>query len=314
MAGPLISVIMPAFNCEDFIAQSIASVLAQDYENFELIIVDDGSTDRTVDIARSFGPPVTVMQQSNGGAAAARNHGMEAARGEYIGFLDADDIWHPQKLSSQCAYIEDRPRVGLVYSDWQEWHPDSNGQWSVPVSFTSPITSSIPDEALCGWLYSKLLLDCVLHTITVLMRKEVVDRTGKMSTHLVNGEDYDYWLRVSRNYEIHKLRDVVALYRIRPESLARKVYQKNYELEVVESALKTWGAASPDGTTVTAKQLERRIANLCFDFAYRHFHGGDVRIAQRASIRAIRTRPLWPTGWKYLLLSSMKRFAAPTSN
>ena len=111
---------MPAYNCEDYIAESIESVLAQDYENLELLVVDDGSTDSTPDVIRSFGSAVTLVQRNNGGAAAARNYGMEIARGEYVSFLDADDIWHQQKLSTQFAYIESRPDVGIVFSDYRD--------------------------------------------------------------------------------------------------------------------------------------------------------------------------------------------------
>jgi len=307
MVKPLVSVIMPAFNCEEFIGESIESVLAQDYENVELLVVDDGSTDSTPDVVRSFGSAVNLLHCPKGGAAAARNYGMNVAGGEFVSFLDADDIWHPQKLSTQFNYIDGRNEVGIVFSAWQEWEPDEAGAWHIPAPFLEPIATSTPDPQYCGWLYSRLLLDCELHTITVLIRKSVIDSIGRMNTDLASGEDYEYWLRVSRQFEIHKLRDVVALYRIRPGSLARQAHERNFGYEVLDNALRTWGVRSPDGSQVSQSQLRRRIARLWLDFAYMHFHYGDMAVAANASKRVIRERPLWFGGWKYYALSKLKR-------
>ena len=297
---------MPAYNCEDYVAASIESVLGRDYGNLELLVVDDGSSDRTPQIAQSYGSRVRLIEQENGGAAAARNLGLKTARGEYISFLDSDDIWHPEKLSSQFAYIDSHPEVGLVFSGWQEWLPDDSGEWSIPEGFLQNRTRSTPDPDASGWIYSKLLLDCAMHTITVLIRKSVVEEVGYMKADLVNGEDYDYWLRVSRLCEIHKLQDVVALYRIRPGSLVRQVHERNYEYEVLENALRTWGRKAPDGSGVSGTKLRQRIARLWLDFAYNHYHEGDTRLAIDAAKHVIRARPFWPAGWKYLLVSSLK--------
>jgi len=307
MKTPSVSVVMPTYNCEDFVKEAIDSVLAQDLEDVELIVIDDGSTDSTRSIIESFGTSVRAVSQKNAGAAAARNHGIRLARGKYISFLDADDLWHPQKLSSQFAYLERHVDVGLVFSDWMEWMPATPGEWTVPEEFLAPYAESIVDESLSGWLYADLLMDCVLHTITVLVRKSVVDEIGAMREDLVTGEDYDYWLRVSRSYEIHKLMDVVALYRIRPGSLVRQVHERNYEFDVVNNAVQTWGTVSPDGTSLPKRKLRQRISRLWLDFAYDHFHDGDPALAAMASRHIIRQRPLWITGWKYLFLATAKR-------
>src|SRR5436305_1935247 len=107
---PLVSVVMPAFNAEAFVAEGIESVLAQDYECVEVIVVDDGSTDNTSAVASRY--PVKCIAQKNSGIAAARNAGVAVSRGSLVAFLDADDIWLPGKLSTQVAYLLKHPEVG----------------------------------------------------------------------------------------------------------------------------------------------------------------------------------------------------------
>jgi glycosyltransferase involved in cell wall biosynthesis len=119
MNGPLVTVVMPAFNAEAFIANAIESVLAQDYRPFELIVVDDGSTDRTAEVVRAF-PAARYVRQENQGPGAARNTGIRLARGELVANVDADDLVPPWKLSVQVAYLVEHPEVACVLGR-QEW-------------------------------------------------------------------------------------------------------------------------------------------------------------------------------------------------
>lgn len=119
MNGPLVSVIVPVYNAERFIADTLESIRAQDYEPTEVIVVDDGSADNSADVARAFGG-AQVVQQSNQGPAAARNEGLKRARGEFIAFVDADDLLPPTKLSKQVSYLLAHPNVGCVLGH-QEW-------------------------------------------------------------------------------------------------------------------------------------------------------------------------------------------------
>lgn len=119
MERPLVSGIMPAYNAEQFIAESLESALAQDYSPFELIVADDGSDDRTAEIVRSF-PAVTLVQQQHGGRAAACNTAIQAAAGVFITAFDADDLWPPNRISLQAGYLLGHPEVGCVLGR-QEW-------------------------------------------------------------------------------------------------------------------------------------------------------------------------------------------------
>lgn len=115
----MVSVIMPVHNGAQFLREAIESALAQDYTPVEIIVVDDGSTDATPQILASFGSRIRHIRQTNSGAAAARNAALQASRGEYLAFLDADDLWLPQKLRVQIDYLGSHPDVDLVASSWK---------------------------------------------------------------------------------------------------------------------------------------------------------------------------------------------------
>lgn len=114
---PKVSVIIPVFNCERFIAVAIESVLGQDYKDFELLVVDDGSIDKTAQVVGNYRETLRYLWQPNSGQAAARNLGFRQSTGEYLAFLDADDVWYPSFLASEVEILDYNQRVGLVYSD-----------------------------------------------------------------------------------------------------------------------------------------------------------------------------------------------------
>jgi glycosyltransferase involved in cell wall biosynthesis len=111
MKPPLVSCIVPVYNGERFLGEALDSILAQSYEPLEVLVVDDGSTDGTPEVAASYGDRICYMEQSNAGPAAARNRGVEASRGEFLAFLDADDLWVPDKTAKQVQTLRDRPEL-----------------------------------------------------------------------------------------------------------------------------------------------------------------------------------------------------------
>jgi glycosyltransferase involved in cell wall biosynthesis len=114
---PKVSVIIPVYNCERFVGAAIESVLSQTYEDYELIVVDDGSQDETLNIISNYREKIRILSQPNSGQATARNLGYKNSTGEYLAFLDADDIWYPHFLECEATILDTHPQVGLVYSD-----------------------------------------------------------------------------------------------------------------------------------------------------------------------------------------------------
>jgi glycosyltransferase involved in cell wall biosynthesis len=293
----LISVVMPAYNCAGFIQQALDSVLAQDYEPKEVIVVDDGSSDATPDVVRSYGGSVRLIRQANAGAAAARNTGVAAANGELIAFLDSDDSWRPGKLSAQAAYLAAHPDVGMVYCLWRV-HEGNGPDPGAAGDDTTPRPS--------GWLYGRLLFSCVVHTSTVLLRRAIAQQAGKFDTSYRCGEDYDYWLRVSRLTQIHCIQQVLSVYRSWDGSITKRAHHVNYEYEVVRKILARFGTKSPDGSEVPARAVHQRLARACFDFGYQNMRYGDARLAASAFGQSVRHSPYRPKAWVFWAMASLR--------
>jgi glycosyltransferase involved in cell wall biosynthesis len=189
-AVPIVSVIMPCWNRERFVADAIRSVLAQTFADFELIVVDDGSTDGSREVVASFSDArLHCLHREHRGISAAMNAGLAAARGRYLARLDSDDAWLPDLLETQVAVLDARPEIGLVYSRAEctdtDWKP-LGMTWGYPLRF--------PNETLRSMVYN----DCTCN-ITVVCRRECFDRAGNFDERLETSEDLDMWLRVARH-------------------------------------------------------------------------------------------------------------------
>jgi glycosyltransferase involved in cell wall biosynthesis len=176
---PLVTVIIGAYNAERYLAEAIESVLVGTYRNFELIVVDDGSTDRTSEIAESYGEPVSCIRQANGGMAASRNRAIPEARGDYLAFLDADDRFPPDKLERQLAVFDADPELDVVFGHVTE--------------FLSPDL----DEA------ARALLRAPEHDVPwptpnlMLVKRDSFLRVGLFSTDLKVGIGVDWYARAN---------------------------------------------------------------------------------------------------------------------
>lgn len=277
-----ITVVVPAYNCERYIAEALTSILTQGPAVKEVIVVDDGSTDSTCEIVRRFGPPVRLIQQGNQGPAAARNKGLKEARGDYIAFLDGDDVWLPGKLDAQLDYLEAHPDLKFVFGRISYWHPDSSGRYEhVPPEELQGAAEGI-DAPVSGWIYPELLLDSAVCIIAVLMHRSVYEAVGGLDESLQTGEDYDYWLRVSRRFEMHKLSRHVARYRLHGQGATREPRPESNELKVLSRAIESFGTSGPDGRAVEPGQLRERMAKLWFDHGHLHYWHGNPVIAREA--------------------------------
>jgi glycosyltransferase involved in cell wall biosynthesis len=203
---PRTSVIITSFNYTEYLPAAIASVLAQTDRDFELLIVDDGSTDGSLAVARSYSDPrVRVLVEPHRGLGPTRNVGMQAARGRYIAFLDADDIWMPGKLAAQCAVLDRRADIGLVYTRFGVI--DASGRMQSRRSYLAPKPS--------GAILRDLLEGNVIGTpSTICVRREIVEDGNlwfdETRTHL---EDWHFYLRVAIHTLVHHLPRTLAYHR-----------------------------------------------------------------------------------------------------
>lgn len=184
------SVIIPTFNRAAFLREAIDSVLAQTEKDFELIVIDDGSTDHTADLVAAYGNQVRYLFQPNAGAAAARNLGIRHAAGSFITFLDSDDLWLPRKLERQMEWMAAHPNFLLCYTG-EIWI-----RRGVRVNQKNIHAKS------GGWIYPLCLPRCIISPSSVLMRRELFDKAGLFDEQLPICEDYDLWLRVAAPFEV----------------------------------------------------------------------------------------------------------------
>lgn len=306
-APALVSVIVPVYNGAQYLAESLDSALAQDYPNLEVVVVDDGSTDGTPAIleryAQRFAQRVRVITQPNRGAAAARNAALLEARGEYVAFLDADDLWAPHKLSIQVLHLGRHPDVDLVYSAWMV--VEGKAAAAQARAMMADTGGQDIDESGSGWLYNELLTDCVLHTTTVVMRRRLLESVGLFDAELRRGQDYDYWLRASRVTRIHKMRQALSIYRQHESNSTLKPVRTNYSGIIVQRAVDRWGLVGPDGKATPAAVVRGRLAQSWSAFGYAHARAGNRLLALGAFARSMRYRPLQPRVWALALATAI---------
>lgn len=305
---PLVSVVIPAYNCANYIRESVQSVLSQDYPSIEVIVVDDGSTDGTDRVLSEMGTSIRVVRQTNGGPAKARNRGVAHANGEFIAFLDGDDVWLPGKLRTQMEYFADHPEVDICFTRFSLWHPRADKTFPAPMDFADYIPGCGIDEACSGWLYTDLLLDSVICIITVVLRKSVFEHLNGFDETLRVGEDYHFWLRSSRKFQAHKIAATFALYRLHGENTTVRPKPVNNEYAVLERVLKEFGDADTHGKRVDAAKLRERMAKLSLDHAYLHYLRGDPCVAREWFQIAMRHSGLRPKLLAYSILSGARCF------
>jgi len=204
---PELSVVIAAYNHGAYIGETIRSVLRQKYQDFEVIVLDDGSTDNTKDVVGSFADPRIryVYQENSGLPACGRNRGMALARGRYIALLDGDDYWHEDKLKRCKAVLDTMPEIGLVCHNAAIVHDGK----------VTRTTSYMPYR---DRMYERLLFggNC-LHVSGVVLRREIFfDDNFRFSEDkgLFTVEDYEYWLRLSKRCRFHLIDDVLGYYRV----------------------------------------------------------------------------------------------------
>jgi glycosyltransferase involved in cell wall biosynthesis len=254
---PLVSIIIPTYNYARFIAEAVASVHSQSYSNWEIIVVDDGSTDNTEEVVQRIAaadPRISYLRQDNARQAAARNYGIRQAQGSYFQFLDADDLIEPQKLAQQVAFLEQHPDVDITYCGVRYFSSEGAGELLLSRQYSSWEDSGawMPEISGQG---KQVLLALLRNNIMVvnapLIRREVIDRVGFFDVDLTPVEDWEYLIRCAAEGVVFSFNDVGgarALVRAHGESsslnqtrylgaalkMRKKIAQLDFDAEALE--------------------------------------------------------------------------------
>ena len=272
-----VSVIIPTYNYGKFISDGIESALAQTFTPIEIVVVDDGSTDETESVVKSFGDKVRYIIQQNAGVCAARNRGVVESSGEFIAFLDADDHWEPTKIEKQLAKFEEDPEIGLVHCGMREF--DSTTGETIAVHLDG-------DE---GWVAKDIALWERPVVIgpggSIMVRREVFDRVGRFDERLKNGEDWEFCFRVAQKYKVGFVREPLVNYRNHGANATKNVR------EMERSTLIAWNKVfSTDDVNIRGSR-RRSYGNLHKVLAGSYLHNGEYGGFLRNVVKSLWYRP-----------------------
>lgn len=273
---PAVSVVIPAYNHASFLAETITSAFSQTWCDFEVIVVDDGSTDATAQVAAQFGDSIRYIRQDNQGIAAARNTGIRHARGELISFLDDDDLWDPDHLRMVVPAFED-PYTMAVYTGWQAI--DENNR-----RLPRGSTRVVPPEQL----YDTLLVGGFFTGACVTVRRTCLDRVGVFDEALHGCDDLDLWLRISRHQKFKGIPEVLVLYRMHGGGLSSN------ELHMFRDRLKVLHKhfGPDDGDRHSWSEVKRRAYGLAYrSGAVGHMQQGQLDEGWRLLSQAVEIYP-----------------------
>jgi glycosyltransferase involved in cell wall biosynthesis len=224
---PLISVIIPAYNAEKTIKETIESVLNQTFSDFELIVINDGSQDSTLDIVSSISDPrIKVFSYSNSGPQKSRNRGIAIATGDYLAFLDSDDLWTPDKLEAQLKALQENPEAAVAYS------------WTDYIDEFGAFLYSGSHATETGDVYAKLLVENFLENgSNPLICRNALTKMGGFDESLSASQDWDLYLRLANQYYFTAIPRSQIFYRLSNHSISSNIFRQEKQcLYVIERA------------------------------------------------------------------------------
>jgi len=313
--GPLVSIIVPAYNSGEFISKVIDSALNQTYRNAEIVVVDDGSTDNTREILDPYiqNRQIRYFYHSNAGHGAARNRGIEHSRGEFICFLDHDDLMIPDSVESRLSAFEKYPGLEFVFTDCRKVFVNDIGEERVyrerdlhEAGFLHTIPDTCIDEQGDGIyifnreLSSSLLLWCFIWIGAVMIRKGVFEKAGLFDESLRVSPDYDLWIRISFLSQIGFLDKCTAIYRTNSGSMSKnQVALLSENIKIREKYLK--GASELEGSY--RKKLKDLLGTMFFSKGYLLMQSELHKESKHDFVNSIKYSPLHFRSYVFLLLS-----------
>lgn len=285
----MVSVIIPTYNREKLISETVQSVLDQTFSDFELIIIDDGSTDGTEDVVNSFlDDRIKYIYQTNSGRSHARNHALNMARGRYITFLDSDDLYLPDKLQLQVDFLDTHPEFGMVYAsaycmdEAGELLSDSykatvSGQIYKDIAFYVPVTITLP---------------------TVMARREVFDKVGGFDEKMDRFEDTDMWRRIAKEFLVGAIPNFTCKLRTHDGNSLAGQDPINIFAAIIFYIDKIFA----ENNSIDSSELHTGASNLCLFYARAFLTlPSTVKLGRKLLVKSIQYKPI--TVFRLLFLS-----------
>ncbi len=276
---PLVSIIMPAYNSREFIGEALDSIAGQTISDYEVIVIDDGSTDNTAQIAIEHPIGVNLIKQTNRGPAAARNLGVSDSTGKFVAFLDADDLWKPTKLEKQLALFKADPELGMVFTE--------NSLFDARGTFRDNLRKK--ELLMHGEIARNILLHSRVATPTVMVRRDVLDVVGLFEEQLTHAEDDNLWIRIAAQYAVALVDESLVWVRdhgsrtTRNTSKCAESVLQSIELLRTKYGNRVWDAVEP--------VISEVLSDVYFDSGYLSFENDELREARRSFSSSIRNNP-----------------------
>ncbi len=273
MADPWVSVIIPNYNYSQYLREAIDGVLAQTYPEIEIIVVDDGSTDGSREVLDSYGDRIVAIYQKNGGVSAARNNGVSQSRGEFVAFLDADDVWLPAKIERQMAVFTDDSEIGLVHVGVVEIDGAGNSLFERTDGMAGRVS-----EALLRFEGPVILGG----GSGLMLPRRVFDAAGGFDTRLSTSADWDMFYRISIRYSIGFVPEILLKYRVHSSNMHGNIGAMEHDMMLGFEKVFTNGSTA-----------ERRkcYGNLHKMLAGSYFRSGNYPDFARHAFKSIANRP-----------------------
>jgi len=281
------SVIVPAYNCATTITATLNSIRSQTYPVSEIIVVNDGSTDQTAELLDRESNIIIIINQNNAGVSAARNIGIKTSRHEYIAFLDADDIWLPDKLQNIVKLIQQHPNAIGYYTYFYKWFESDESKENAIKKIEQSQQAYLID---CDWIYHKQLITNHVLTSTAVIRRTALEDIGLFDTELPVAEDWDLMIRLSRKGMFCKTEKPLTLYKLDHESLTSSIKSRDFASAVVNSAIIKYGYESPDGQSVNRPDYKQRAYRRHLEYGAQAYKTGFYDKAYSAFNSALQQR------------------------
>jgi len=294
---PAVTVIIPAYQAAGFLEETVGSVLRQTDADWEILIIDDGSTDGTGDIAEALAQAhpdrIFAFRRKNAGQGAARNFGVKHARGQFLAFLDADDLWEPEKLAIQRKVLEGDGELALVCSDVLSVDESGRNGFAM-MQFKKPRS---------GRVFGDLLQENFISIPTTLVRKSAFLEVGGFSEDREIGvEDYHLWLKIARHHPVAYRAEILAKYRIHGNSFSsRKLPMLQKALAVLDKVVQE----DPAIATEYPQDLAKGKARIHFEMGYHLLQSGEFAEARKCMAASFRSAPGHRPAWKEWLILAL---------